>query len=90
MQGMHKQADLKPVKQAVPNRLGELMRERGVRDVKVASHCDVDQSTVYRWRLRLSPIPDEQKQRAADFLGVSVPALMGWDCGQSHDGPVAA
>lgn len=72
---MHKQAE----RLAVPNRLTALMAERGVRDVKLAAHCDVDQSTVYRWRMRFSPISDEQKEAIAKFLGVTRAELMGWD-----------
>lgn len=78
---MHTQADPKAVsKLAVPNELARIMRERGIKDVKLAAHLDVDQSTVYRWRMRFSPMADETKEQVAEFLGVSVPELMGWSC----------
>lgn len=63
------------------NRLGELISERGTKLAQLAAHCDVDQSTVYRWRTAQTPIPDEQKFRLARFFDVSVPFLMGWDSG---------
>jgi hypothetical protein len=83
---MHKQAP----REVVPNELTRLMRDRGVKDVKLAAHCDVDQSTVYRWRLCFSPIPDEKKVLIAQFLRVSVPEVMGWDCDGAHDEVPAA
>lgn len=89
MRGMHKQADRKTARLAVPNELTRLMRERKVKDVRLAAHLDVDQSTVYRWRMRFSPMDDHTKQLVAAYLGVTVPELMGWD--RTHDeGPVAA
>lgn len=78
MHDMHKQADHK----AVPNRLAELLSPPGeprVRMAKLAAHCDVDQSTVYRWRERLGPIPDDQKENIAVFFGITVADLMCWD-----------
>lgn len=66
------------------NRLGELVEKSGRRLVHVAAHCDVDQSTVYRWREGLTAIPDDQKLRLAAYFEVSVPYLMGWDEGVSE------
>lgn len=65
--------------QGAPNRLGELIDKRELRNVHVAAHCDVDQSTVYRWRVGETAIPDEQKLRLAAFFDVTVSFLMGWD-----------
>lgn len=61
------------------NRLGELVEKRGKRLAHVAAHCDVDQSTVYRWREGKTAIPDTQKHVLAEYFGVSIPYLMGWD-----------
>lgn len=60
------------------NRLNELIERDSVKPVHLAAHCDVDQSTLWRWR-RNGPIPDEQKLRLAAYFDVSVPFLMGWD-----------
>lgn len=60
-------------------RLGALMEAGAIRANKVAAHCDVDQSTVWRWRTGRAAIPDEQKLRLAEFFGVTVPYLMAWD-----------
>lgn len=60
------------------NRLGELASRDGKRLAVIAAHCDVDQSTVYRWREGQTAIPDEQKLRLADFFNVTVAYLMGW------------
>lgn len=59
-------------------RLRELIQERGTKDVHVASHCDVHQSTVTRWAAG-GTIPDEQKVRLAAYFEVPVGYLMGWD-----------
>jgi DNA-binding transcriptional regulator YiaG len=80
MHSMHTQADPKAVKLAVPNELTRIMRERGVKDVKLAAHLDVDQSTVYRWRMRFSPMDDYTKEIVAAYLGVSIPERMRWSC----------
>jgi transcriptional regulator with XRE-family HTH domain len=78
--------------QSAPNRIAELVRERGTRLVHVAAHCDVDQSTAWRWQQGLSPIPDEQKGRLAEFFGVTRAYLMGWDEDRTDDptAPAAA
>lgn len=60
------------------NRLGALIADRGVKLSVLAAHCDVDQSTIWRWRGGHSPIPDEQKFVLAAYFDVSVPYLMGW------------
>lgn len=88
LHGMHKQADREVGPRVLPNRLGELLAERKLKDVKLAAAVNVDQSTVYRWRTRLSPMSDTQKVKVALFLGVSVACLMGWseDC-NGHDDP---
>lgn len=65
--------------QSAPNRIAELVEERGFRLVHVAAHCNVDQSTVWRWQQGRTAIPDTQKLRLAKLFGVSVSHLMGWN-----------
>jgi transcriptional regulator with XRE-family HTH domain len=74
--------------QSAPNRIAELIRQKQTRLVHVAAYCDVDQSTAYRWQHGLSPIPDPQKERLAEFFGVSRAYLMGWD--EDHEPAPAA
>jgi plasmid maintenance system antidote protein VapI len=64
------------------NRLPLLIERAGLKHSSVAAHCNVDQSTVYRWGVGRSAIPDEQKIRLADLFDVSIAFLMGWD---SHE-----
>lgn len=73
-----------------PNRLRELIDRDGLRLSSVAAHCDVDQSTVYRWREGQTAIPDEQKFRLARLFGVSIAFLMGWDGPEGSHGPESA
>lgn len=65
------------------NRLGELIELRRLRPSVVAAHCNVDQSTVHRWKTGATAIPDGQKLRLAAFFDVTVPFLMGWP--ELHD-----
>ena len=65
--------------QEAANRLGELIAKSNRRLVHVAAHCDVDQSTVYRWKTGETAIPDTQKIVLAKYFEVSVSYLMGWD-----------
>lgn len=68
-----------------PHRLDALIKRDGLRLSHVAAHCDVDQSTVWRWRAGQTQIPDEQKFRLAHLFEVSVAYLMGWDQGATSD-----
>lgn len=62
------------------NRIRQLREERQLSRADVASALDVDQSTVYRWEAGLTAtVPDPKKHRLAQLLGVSVPALMGYE-----------
>lgn len=65
--------------QGAPNRLSELRKERGVRNVTLASAVGVDQTTYWRWETGRSPIPDEHKLTLAAFYGVTPAYLMGWE-----------
>ena len=60
------------------HRLAELSAERRVRLVKLAAACDVDQSTVLRWRKGENVIPSDKLPILAGVLGVTVSELMGW------------
>jgi transcriptional regulator with XRE-family HTH domain len=72
-------------RQVAGNRLGELLDAANIRPAEVAVHCDVDQSTIWRWRTGRSPIPDHQKVRLAQLLGVTIAELMGpeWTGGRA-------
>lgn len=59
-----------------PNRIGELLEQRGLKLVDIAALCRVDQSTVARWRDGI--IPRQHVAKIADYLDVSVPYLDGW------------
>jgi transcriptional regulator with XRE-family HTH domain len=64
--------------QSSPNQhpLATLMRETGVRPAVLAAACDVDQSTVHRWKTGRSVIPSNQLRPLADTLGVPVTELL--------------
>lgn len=67
-----------------PTRLAELISRDGIKRSRVAAHCDVDQSTLFRWQ-KGAPIPDSQKVRLAELFDVSVPYLMGWDAPEPEE-----
>jgi transcriptional regulator with XRE-family HTH domain len=69
MHGMHAEA-------LPPNRLRELLAQRGLKLVDVAALCRVDQSTAWRWQDGV--IPQKYLPAVAGLLGVSVPYLAGW------------
>lgn len=72
-----------------PNRLGELLKKRGLKLVDIAALCRVDQSTVYRWQQGI--IPQKHLGAVAEKLGVSVPYLAGWsDPDDGDDSPAKA
>ena len=68
-----------------PNRLEELIAQKQANDggrkelVHLAAHCDVDQSTAWRWMKGKSAIPDDKKPLVAQRYGVTVAYLMRWD-----------
>lgn len=61
------------------NRLGELREASGKRRLEIAAHVGRDPQTLYRWEKGYGQIPDEAKHLLADFFGVSIPWLMGWE-----------
>jgi plasmid maintenance system antidote protein VapI len=52
------------------------MAERGVKLANLAVACDVDASTVFRWKKGHSDIPSTQAVRLARTLGVTVDELL--------------
>jgi transcriptional regulator with XRE-family HTH domain len=65
--------------QTPSNRLAEIRKARGLERYDISARFRVDPTTVYRWERGESTIPDEKKPELAEFLGVSVAYLMGWD-----------
>jgi transcriptional regulator with XRE-family HTH domain len=59
-----------------PHPLAALMQDRGVRIAVLAVACDVDPSTVHRWKTGRSVIPSNQLRPLADTLGVPVTDLL--------------
>lgn len=86
------------------NRLRELREGRGLSQAQLAAvlspvadkTAPPDGSTVSLWERGKSDIPDWRKQEIAEYFGVSVPFLMGWDQSKDngdengHDVPVVA
>jgi plasmid maintenance system antidote protein VapI len=52
------------------------MAERGVKLANLAVACNVDASTVFRWKKGQSDIPSRQAVRLARTLGVTVDELL--------------
>lgn len=61
-------------------RLQELREARGEQRTEIATLCRVGERTVQRWEEGATGIPDHHKLTLADYFGVSVEHLMGWDC----------
>ena len=61
-----------------PNRLRQLREGRDLKLYDLASALRVDTSTIYRWE-QGNAIPDRRKLQLADFFGVPVAYLMGWE-----------
>lgn len=67
-------------KQAGKNRLRALRTERGLKLYDVAAAVRADPATIHRWETGATrTIPDDTKLALAEFYGVPVPYLMGWD-----------
>ena len=62
-----------------PNRLDELIARDGVKLAVLAGHCDVDQSTLFRWRSGETEMRVSQIERIAEFFNVSPAYVVGWD-----------
>jgi transcriptional regulator with XRE-family HTH domain len=58
-------------------RLAQLREGRGLKRHELAIEFGVDPSSIWRWE-RSGP-PKEMLPRVAEFFGVSVEHLMGWD-----------
>jgi len=61
------------------SRLRELREEDGLSAAEIARRVDVDANSISRWENDRGQIPDWRKQQLAEFFGVSVAFLMGWD-----------
>jgi transcriptional regulator with XRE-family HTH domain len=59
-----------------PHPLASLMQDRGVRIAVLAVACDVDPSTVHRWKTGRSVIPSDKIRPLADALEVHPTALL--------------
>lgn len=64
--------------EAPKNRLKELREARGKKTVHVAAAIDREPVTVARYEAQATTIPDDVKQKLADYFGVSIPYLMCW------------
>ena len=60
-----------------PHRLEELIQRDKPVVKRIAEACEVDYSTVWRWR-KGGSIPAEKLPVLAGFFGVTVSELMGW------------
>lgn len=66
------------------NRLAELRIASGKRRVEIAAHVERDPQTLWRWENGQAQIPDECKHLLAEFFGVSISWLMGWEPGEEE------
>jgi transcriptional regulator with XRE-family HTH domain len=64
---------------AVPNRLRELREQRNLTRRQLSIRLDVTESTIERWEMSKTRIPDERKLDLAKVLDVTPSELMGWD-----------
>lgn len=67
------------------NRLRELRERAHLTLAELGEQIGVDASTISRWELQVSGIPDPRKQQLAEFFAVSVPYLMAWDEPNGND-----
>jgi len=63
----------------VPNRLRELREQRKLTRRELSIRLDVTESTIERWEMSKTRIPDERKLDIAKMLDVTPSELMGWD-----------
>lgn len=61
------------------NRLAEVREARDLKRYDIASHLRVDPSTIYRWEIHETPVPDWAKESLAEFYDLSIAYLMGWE-----------
>jgi transcriptional regulator with XRE-family HTH domain len=64
---------------AVPNRLRELREQRKLTRRELSIRLGVTESTIERWEMSKTRIPDERKLDIAKVLDVTPSELMGWD-----------
>ena len=63
----------------MPNRLRELREQRKLTRRELSIRLDVTESTIERWEMSKTRIPDERKLDIAKMLDVTPSELMGWD-----------
>ena len=61
------------------NRLKELRKEKGLTQVELANIVNVSKITVLRWENEERQIKPDKAQQLADFFGVSVGYLLGYE-----------
>lgn len=61
------------------NRLKELRKEKGLTQVELANIVNVSKITVLRWENEERQIKPEKAQQLADYFGVSVGYLLGYE-----------
>ena len=61
------------------NRLKELRKEKKLTQKELADKINVSKITVLRWEDGTSNIKPEKAKKLADYFGVSVPYLLGYD-----------
>ena len=61
------------------NRLKELRKEKGLTQKKLADIAEVSKRTLIYWENGESQIKPEKAEKLADFFGVSVGYLLGYD-----------
>ena len=61
------------------NRLKELRKEKKLTQKELAEETDIPYRTLQRWENGESQIKPEKAEKLADYFGVSIPYLLGYD-----------
>lgn len=61
-----------------PNRLDELIKERGLTGVEVANAAKTSKQQIHKLRNGVRPVSRDWAERLAPILGVTWPEVMGW------------
>ncbi len=61
------------------NRLKELRKEKKLTQKELAEETDIPYRTLQRWEKGENNIKPEKTKKLADYFGVSVPYLLGYD-----------
>lgn len=70
------------------NRLKELRQEKGLSQKAIAELLSINEKTIYRWENGESQIKPDKAQALADFFGVSVGYLLGYDVQEAEYVPL--